>query len=220
MPTKAELELHRDQYHDLLNQARAAELTGELSKAVELAICSWQFVDGMMQFERRFEDSEFKSVEGIDIVLRLAPPLLDIECLDKLAILLKSQRRIDKNTSDNLAERLEKARTRTWNIHRLWSLLEENPAETATKLSCLSGIGYDECVRLLTDGVRTQIFNVHSGLGEERFSIAASMDNPVLAKCSSCGVIAKAAKYRFLEPQTCPKCRNSGYFVIFVGASH
>ena len=68
----------------------------------------WDFVDGMMQFERNYEhkdreDKDHEKIEAIDIVLRFAPMLFEHELLNKLEDMLKNQRRIDRNTTEDLS---------------------------------------------------------------------------------------------------------------------
>jgi len=92
--TKAEMEAHRAQYYELIAKARAARQDGRYREAVELAMSSWEYVDGMMQYERKYDDKKFSSIEGIDLVLEYAPILFDAESLDKLEFLLKKQRRL------------------------------------------------------------------------------------------------------------------------------
>src|SRR5438034_11671357 len=107
---KSEMEAHRAAYYALISQAHAAIQQGLVQKAIELASASWEYIDGMMQYERRYESKEFDSVEGIDIVLEYAPLIFDFHILEKMAELLKSQRRIDKNASDDLAAKLDSAK--------------------------------------------------------------------------------------------------------------
>src|SRR5262245_15059909 len=114
---KAEMEFHRDEYYALIGSARQALQQGTHVKAIELAVSSWEYIDGMMQFERRYESKTFDSIEGIDIVLNFAPLLFDFEALDRLQLLLRTQRRIDKHASDDLADKLTQARAVMWNAH-------------------------------------------------------------------------------------------------------
>jgi len=75
---KAEMESHRNDYYALMAQAWAAHHKGLYRKAVEWALSSWDHIDGMMQYERRYGKKEFESIEAIDMVLKYAPtvPLL------------------------------------------------------------------------------------------------------------------------------------------------
>ena len=115
---KSEMEAHRAAYYALIS-ARAALQQGLYHKAIDEASASWEYIDGMMQYERRYESKEFESVEGIDIVLEFAPLVFGFQSLEKLDELLRSQRRIDKHSSDDLAARLDSARQSLRDVHRL-----------------------------------------------------------------------------------------------------
>ena len=91
------------------------------------AAAAWDYVDGMMQFERRFEDrTEQNSLECVDYALRYAPLLFDGETLNTLSILLQTQKRIDKNTTADLAGDLANATQLMKDAHRLWNHLERH----------------------------------------------------------------------------------------------
>ena len=108
--TKAELKSDQDNYHHLLKNARVALSEQRVKDAIDLAKSTWPYIDGMMQFEQRYENREFTTVEGVAIVLRNAPLVFDRQTLNELAELLKSKRRIDKNASDDLAAQLAASR--------------------------------------------------------------------------------------------------------------
>ena len=74
---KAEMEDHRAEYQALMSKARSAEREGFCRRAVELALASWDHIDGMMQYERRYENKEFANVQGIEMILKYAPLLFD-----------------------------------------------------------------------------------------------------------------------------------------------
>ncbi|HVP11023.1 MAG TPA: hypothetical protein VMV94_07530, partial [Phycisphaerae bacterium] len=125
--TKAEMEAHRAQYYELIAKARAARQDGRYREAVELAMSSWEYVDGMMQYERKYEDKEFNSVEGIDVVLKYAPLLFDLDSLNRLEDLLKDRRRIERDTSADMGDKLAKATAMMWEARRMWNYLEREP---------------------------------------------------------------------------------------------
>ena len=47
---KAETEQHHAQYHAVLSETREALQGGDYKKAVDLAVSSWEHIDGMMQY--------------------------------------------------------------------------------------------------------------------------------------------------------------------------
>ena len=121
------MEAHRVQYHLVIAKAHAAEQAGLYREAIASALSSWDHIDGMMQYERKYEEASVSNFDGIDLVLRYAPLLFDFESLDKLESLLKNQRRIAKNSTGNLSERLGPARELMWVAHRVWNDFERRP---------------------------------------------------------------------------------------------
>ena len=101
---KAEMEEHQRCYHEQLARARVAQKLGDFAAAVELARSSWEHIDGMMRYERKYESREFGGVEGIDLVLQYAPLIFDKKSLDALGVLLKERRAIERNIEDQLSE--------------------------------------------------------------------------------------------------------------------
>src|SRR4051794_39311350 len=123
--TKAEMEGHHAAYHAVVAKARQAQQSGLYPEAIAFAMSSWEHVDGMMQYDRKQSgNADVATIEGIEIVLNCAPFVLDVQSLDNLDELLKSQRRIIKNTSENLTQRLSTSRTLLWAAHDLWNHLE------------------------------------------------------------------------------------------------
>ncbi|MEX2119396.1 MAG: hypothetical protein WD847_07365 [Pirellulales bacterium] len=212
--TKADMETDQAEYYALVARARAAQREGRYREAVELAVSSWDHIDGMMRYERKYADKQFVSIEGIEVVLRYAPLLFDFDSLNGLEALLRSQRRIEKNTSGGLADKLSKARGLMWDAHRLWVHLEEHVEVRQDELRRALQ-GDQERWRAVAEAWDTMelIRRTPEG-GSYRLSLITRMDERVLAKCSSCGVVAKASKIKFLGAVECPKCGATAMFVI------
>ena len=211
---KAEMEKHRMEYRALMDQARAALQEGLYRNAVKAALSSWDHVDGMMQFERKYENREFTSIESIELVLRYAPLLLDSQSLDRLASLLKSQRRIDKNTSVSLDDKLAKARAQIWDAHKLWEYLEGHPDTRQDELRQILG-GEQEEWRSAAEAWEKMGLVRRTPEGRSyRLALSTRMGEIVSGKCPSCGAVAEAPKAMFLEELTCQYCQASGVFVI------
>lgn len=211
---KAEMEAHREKYRALMGDARAAQQDGLYHKAVELALSSWDHVDGMMQYERRFEEKEFESIEGIDTVLKYAPLLLDFNNLDRLESLLKSQRRIDRNTSESLTEKLGKARALMWDVHHLWDHLEQHPGARQDELRQILGGDQDQW-RLVAETWEKMGLVRRTPEGRSyRLSLCTRMGEVISGKCPKCGAFSEAPKAMLLEELACPKCRASVLFVM------
>jgi hypothetical protein len=214
--TKAELDAHRTEYYALVAKARAAERQGLYREALELASSSCEHIDGMIQFERKYQDKETVELDGIDMVLKYAPFLFDVQSLNSLASLLKSQPRIERSASDDISEKLSKARTLMFAAHRLWTQLEQNMETRQHELRRAIG-GDQEHWRSIAE-IWEKMGLVHrtAAEGSYQLTLVTDMGAMVMAKCPSCGATAKGQKARFLEELACPKCGKTGFLVLFV----
>lgn len=214
---KAELEADVERYYSRLEEMRTAHDQRDYQRALQSATAAWDYVDGMMQFERRFENrAERKSLECIDYVLRFAPLLFDAASLHALSLLLQTQKRVDKNTVSDLATSLNNAFSLMKEAHRLWDHLERHAVVDQDKLRTNLG-GDQERWRWLAEkwegmGMIHRVPN----RGSYTLSLSTRIDTEVRAKCFSCGVVAKAAKGRFWEKVNCPRCKAHVFFVILV----
>lgn len=213
---KAQLEAEREQYRAHLRAARAADAQGFYRDALAHALAALPHVDGAMQYERKYEEAEFSSVAAIDLVLRYAPLLLHAEALDRIESLLKQYKRIEKLTAADMAQRLADARTRMWQNHRLFALLEAHPETRQDQLR--QRLGGDQDAWRATSEAWEKI-----GLLERvperpsyRLAFVTRMGQLVPAKCPSCGHVAHAPKSFFLETMNCPGCEASTLFVLLV----
>lgn len=215
--SKAQLQADQAAYDQLIAMARREEADGRFADAIAHAVSAWQHVSGMMKYERRWEEREFTSVPCIDIVLRLAPLILDWESLDRLADLLKGDRSIDRNASDDLAARLAEARGKLQDVLRLWRLVETEVGIMQSELRTRLG-GEQERWRGLAEQLDRVgiIIRVPHG-GSYRLWLATLMDAMVNGRCPSCGVVVRGRKSAMLEEQSCPKCGGRVTFVIIPG---
>ncbi len=216
--TKAEMEYHRAQYLTLVDDARAAEMHGFPSKAIELAVAALPFIDGMMQYERKYAEREFESIDAIEIVLKLAPVLFDLASLDAVGSVLKAKKRIDRNATDDLAKKLDAAVTRLWSAHRLWNHLEQAPLNEKSLTDESEATGERDAYSIFSAwhamGLIRKIKQDHSS----QFEHSTRLSESAKAKCSCCGIIARATKSRFLKALECPKCKRKSWFVILTSA--
>ena len=212
--TKAEMEEDRERYHGLIAKARLALQGTRFREAVKIASTSWKHIDGMMQFERKYENKEFSNIEAIDIVLEYAPLLFEFTVLDELEALLKAQRKIDRDASDDLADNLSKARDRMRAAHRLWNHLEVHRNANLVELGSALG-GSQDTWRVLVEAWETMGIIRRTKKDDAQFwTLTTQMDAMVLAKCPACGGGAKWTKAKFLETLACPTCRKPESFVL------
>lgn len=211
---KADMEAHYSAYAALISEARAACRNGLYRKAIELALDSWEHIDGMMRYARKYEGKEFKTIDGLDIVLKYAPMLFDFRSMNRLEVLLGEQRCLEKNTSQDVAEMLAKARSSMWYVHRLWEHLERCGDATEDKLKKLSG-GSRATLRTALDvWEKMGLLRRQATNGAERISLATRMGEVVSGKCPVCGCVAEAPKAILLEKTECPSCQRTEYFVL------
>jgi hypothetical protein len=211
---KAEMVSRCGLYNAAMADARVAEEVGLFGRAVQLALSACDFVDGMMQYERRFEDREFDSVEAIDLVLKYAPVLLDYKSLDAIERLLKTQRRIERDTSADVGEQLAGARRLLWDAHRMWDRLEYAGDTRQDELQELLG-GSQARWRSIAEAWEKMGLVRRTPEGRSyRLSLLTRMGEVVPGKCPACGKVAEAPKAMFLEVTGCCACGQKVGFVL------
>jgi len=128
-------------------------LVAIVTRSKRLCLACRERIDGMMQYEHRYADTEFDSVDATDLTLKYAPLLLGFASLDTLEGLLKEYRRIERDTSDNMADKLAAARILMWDAYHLWEHLEHNPHSRQDELRQFCG-GEQEHGRAICDNWR------------------------------------------------------------------
>lgn len=211
---KTEMEAHHQKYQDLMSEALSAGKNGSYRKAVELALSSWDHIDGMMQYQRKYEAAEFTSIGAIDLILKYAPLLFDFRSLDRLELLLKDRRRIEKHTFESLGDKLAEARSLMWDAHRLWDYLEFHPDARQDELRERLGGSQDRWRSLATEWEAMGLLRRTADGRSYRLALCTRMGQIVPAKYSACGAVTEAPKAMFLEELTCPECRAKVSFVI------
>lgn len=212
--SKDEIREHAARYDELQACARAAEARGEYFTAIEHARGAFPFINGMMQFREQSEGASFESIETIDMVLRLAPPLFDTASLDELEALLKAKRRIAKETNVDEKTQFVVAREQIRVAHRLWNFIEANPAVNSDQIAAHLQLVKSLWSGLLDFWVKANLLTVHDDSGQATYGFEHSTDHVIIAKCGLCGIACKGPKHRFLQQQECPRCQQSSLFVL------
>lgn len=212
--TKAEMAEDRERYHKLVANAQLALRENRFREAVKIASSSWKHIDGMMQFERKYENKEFSNIEAIDIVLEYAPLLFEFTVLDELEALLKAQRKIDRDASDDLAGNLSKARTRMLAAHQLWNHLEEHGDCQQNQLCSVLGGEQDQWRLIATTWEKMEVIHRALERGSLRLTLVTRMSAEVAAKCPSCGAVQKRTKSKLLDVADCSICSTRDRFVF------
>jgi len=212
--TKAEMEHHQAQYESLIAQAQAARREGLCQKAIQLALAAGEHIDGMMQYERKRDDTRFTGIGALDIVLRYGPLLLDFRSLDNLEQVLAGCRRIQKNTCVDYEQELAKAKARMWQNHKFWDHLERNPECRQDELRQRLGGDQEDWRRTAEMWEDMGLLRRSPEGGSYRLALMTQMREVVKAKCPSCGKVTEGAKAEFLGELSCCACKENVLLVI------
>lgn len=211
---KADLEQHQNEYWRRIHDAQAAELLGSWEEALATALSSLQFVSGMMQYERRYQNAEFESVAAIDLVLRIAPLLFRFDALEELQAFLKTNRQVDKLASDDLEQKVAQARQRMAENHRLYSLLERESQVGQDQLRARLGGARQYWQHLCEAWAKAGVIDRVRNGDTSEISLATRSDQIVAGRCPSCGKTSSMAKSDMLELVACPICQESVNLVL------
>lgn len=214
---KTEMEADASSYHQEMYFAVTAQRQGLQREAVKHALLALPFIDGMMQYERKYKDKAFDSIESIDIVLKYAPLLFDLQSLNDLEALLTAKRTIDRHASADLARDVDQARQRMWQAHHLWNHIERNPDCRQDELRRALGGDQDEWRAMAEAWHAMSLLRRTPAGGSCRLTLSTRLAEVVSAKCPSCGTIVQCPKAFCLETTGCPDCKADGVFVLLAG---
>lgn len=215
---KADLKAAQETYDALLHAAKLAEHAGRYAEVLAHCSAAWEHVDAMMRYERRYEGTEFKSVQCIDLALKYAPLLFHHQSLDAIEQLLKAQRSVERNTTDDLGQRLAEARARMRSAHRLWSHVEQRPGSKQSELHETLGGEQKQWLRLVEQWASMGLVARIISEGHCRLRLVTDLDEPIEGKCPECGAGVTEPKSRFLVPRACPRCRKTTMLVMLGSA--
>ncbi len=211
---KAELEAAAAAYEQGVRSAHEYQRSGLYKLALEAAVGTWEHVDGMLQFESRFEKKETQSIAAIDLVLLYAPLLLDHKMLSSLEDFCKKCRRIIKNEAFDVTNRVNEARQYMRENHRLWSHLSEAGESLQSDLRKVLGGDQDRWRAVAEAWEKMGLIRRTPQQNSYMLRLATSMGQVVPAKCPKCGRREQAPKAMFLDKVKCPKCRARDLFVF------
>ncbi len=212
--TKAEMEEAYSEYHVRLARARDALRTGQYRQAIKDALEAWPFIDGMMQYARKYKQAEFDTVAAIDLVLDYVPVLFDFRQLDQLEGILKECRRIERDTTADLGEQLANARARMWTAHRLWDYIETHPAVRQAELRAILGGQQSDWVKIIEVWEKMGLMKRTPEGGTYRLSFSTRMGEIISGKCPECGSVTEAPKAMLLGEIRCPSCEKRVTLVL------
>jgi len=216
MATKAELGSARDEYYRCLDRARSSCSDCNYQQALDWCINSFPFIDEMMQFERKHLNGNHSEIESISLALYLGPLILNQKCLVEVASLLTACKRIEKNTTANIAAELQIARQRLWVAHRFWKMLTKNGATNNDDISTILEDHENLRIQLISTWDKLGLVRIVDDAGPSRIELVTNLNELTSAKCPACGAIGKARKAKLLEEVSCPKCKSRVVFVQIV----
>lgn len=211
---KSELQEHSEEYHRRMQIASTAEANGYYREAIDWAISAWPFIDGMMQFERRYNEKDFYGIDAIDLVLRYAPLILSLEKLDRLDELLRERKRIEKHTEEDVTAKVVAARQQVSQNHRLWCYLEANPGTRQNDLVERLGGRKRDWDQVIQGWLKMSLVTADCNDGFTKLSLRTRMGQVVKARCPCCGCISEGPKGIFLDSTRCLECHQDVLFVI------
>lgn len=206
---------HSRLYGHYLSQAKKEIAAGNCYLAIQSCVASFEYINLMMQHEQKQNDRQFETIETIEIVLNYAPALFDTESLASLAKILKTQKRIDKHATDDLAAKTKTALEIIAVAHKIWNELENNNLYDLPQLLVHVDSEYRERIE--------EIVQIWTSLGYVQLRQQANKLFPTIplpqevmmkGKCPHCGVVVNGKKYHFWRANNCPKCRTESFFVI------
>ncbi len=211
---KSEMEMHAAEYHRLMDIAATAERNGYFREAIHYAIQAWPYIDGMMQYERRYNEAEFYGIGAIDLVVTYAPLILGLKELEQLSELLAERKRIEKNTEENVTQKVQDARQRVYDNHKLWSYLETNPGTIQKQINKKLGGDKSRWDSVIDGWLKMGLVHRTMSDSDGQLFLRTRMGQVVKAKCPECGKISEAPKAIFLCETKCLDCHKDVLFVI------
>jgi hypothetical protein len=211
--SKAEMQQHKDEYDRRIEQSRSAIRSRQYALGLGIAKQSWQFMNGMVQHERKHQRESF-SFDGIVLVLKFAPLLFDLASLDEATSFLKTERRTMKFSCDDLQSLSIEAQERLWMGYRLWDYLEQHEAIDQSVLKGVLGGSQEKWRGIVNGWIAMGCVSGTTQAGSTQLSLTTRMEQRTYGKCFACGALAGAKKSTFLDRAVCPVCRDETWFVL------
>ncbi len=211
---KAEMEIEYNLYEACMHDAKELSNQGLYAAALKKSMEALEYIDGMMQYARKYKEKEFHSIEAIDNVIKYAPLLFDQNSLDQLEQRLKFCKRIEKNTRINEEDQISEARQIIQMAYRLWNYLEVNPWTRQDQLRKILGEDQEQWRYISETWERMGLIERKKDGASYRLNLQTRMGALTRGKCINCGSIQEAPKGFFLELTPCPNCHQKVYFVI------
>ncbi len=204
---------HHAHYLSRMADANEKRRLGFYRDAIRLSKSAWDDIDGMLQFDKKYNERQHTEVSAIDMVLWCAPPLLDFASLIAVNTKLDDCKRIVRELPD-YSSLLAQSNLNLQAYFQLWTFLEQNGEVLQSELR--SRLGEDQ------DGWREKC-EIWEKIGVVRrvpvrnsyhVNLLTRFGKVVSAKCPNCGKTAEAPKSMFFDKLICDSCQVQEYFVI------
>jgi hypothetical protein len=211
---KAEMKDHSIAYNGKVAQARAALNAGQFQDTCNTALEALRHIDGMVRYRRKYaEANQPIRLDAIDLILEYAPVFFRPDCLDELDRLNKNSGRLVRELLPDLTKNISLARTLMLDACELLSRLAQEHSHDANSQSPPKS-DLAAWRRIISIWETAGFVRNMSSSGAPRFALVTRMNESVLLKCPSCGVVGKGAKAKCLDEMACPRCRAHVYFVV------
>lgn len=200
-------------YASLCEEAERHLSAGDAEAAVRASVSAITHLDGAMRFAGKYEGATFSIPRCVEIIGRYAPVRLHREAVDAVRSLVKERRRIERESSESIADYMDQAEEVLFGVYRALSSFGHRRAlEESVFLRALegsSGESKNTLELLLASGVVSR-----SDAGAEELRIESRLGERWIAACFECGVSVIGAKREFFVMQVCPRCSVESDFVL------
>jgi hypothetical protein len=211
--TKAEMEAHWQQYSASIDRAQRALTERLFWRVLELSSESWQHIDGMLRHLQNGDGRPSSTIEGISLVLRYAPVLLDFDRLNQLEEFLSGRRRIIKAWPGDIFHDLTHARLRMMRAHALWDRIERDSSCDGSQLEREFATAHDDFSGTISTWSALQLVRCNTISGNLIVTLGGWADEYATLKCPHCGGVGALHKSAIFDETQCPRCTRYTKFV-------
>lgn len=216
---RAEMEEHWRQYMSLITDARRAEKHRLFTQVVALCRESWDHLDGMLRCERSRNETTTNRLDGVLLVLKYAPPLLDFESLDVLEQLLRAKRRIANASEANLNNALESARYAMRCAHGIWNHLERHRECSLDTLNRSFPDDSDTWRKIVAAWESMHVICRSTTTDAASIRFGSWADETIEAKCPHCGSRCTLPRASRFDESPCPHCTRDSTLCLLDSSS-
>lgn len=207
MATKGELEWQCNTFQAIATQAIEAQQNHLYSQAIDYALQSFPFIDGMIQYERRYKKTEQINQPTLKLILAFSPVIFRWHSIDQVEVLINTTKRIERNSDIEWRSKIDESRKLLISAQNLWNSIETLQHDFST---------IDPISRsfILTAWERIGLVSIVKDSKTFQYQFVSALNARYRAKCPECGQICDATKESLLSKLKCPRCMVTSYFVL------